>query len=73
MHALKARLSVRRIFTIGADPLASLMTDTVHLARLAVEKGRDDPDVLWMASFAITMAGGDLQGGLSRSSTGRSH
>jgi TolB-like protein/class 3 adenylate cyclase len=64
-YALKARLQVRRIFTIGADPLASSMTDTVYLARLAVEKGRDDPDVLWMASFAITMAGGDLQGGIA--------
>ncbi len=63
--ALKARLQVRRIFTIGADPSAPSMTDTVHLARLAVEKGRDDPDVLWMASFAITMAGGDLQGGIA--------
>ena len=63
--ALKARLQVRRIFTIGADPSAPLMTDTVRLARLAVEKGRDDPDVLWMASFAVTMAGGDLQGGIA--------
>jgi tetratricopeptide (TPR) repeat protein len=63
--ALKARLQVRRIFTIGADPLASSMTETVRLARLAVEKGRDDPDVLWMASFAVTMAGGDLQGGIA--------
>jgi TolB-like protein/class 3 adenylate cyclase len=63
--ALKARLQVRRIFTIGADPSAPLMADTVRLARLAVEKGRDDPDVLWMASFAVTTAGGDLQGGIT--------
>ncbi len=63
--ALKARLQVRRIFAIGADPSAPSMTDTVQLAWRAVEKGRDDPDVLWMASFAVTMAGGDLQGGIA--------
>jgi TolB-like protein/class 3 adenylate cyclase len=63
--ALKARLQVRRIFALGADPSAPSMTDTVHLARFAVEKGRDDPDVLSMAGFAVTMAGGDLQGGIA--------
>jgi len=63
--ALKARLQVRRIFTIGAAPSAQSMIDTVHLARLAVEKGRDDPEVLWMASFAVALADGDLQSGIA--------
>ena len=63
--ALKARLQVRRIFTIGADPSVALLAETVKLARLAVDKGRDDPEVLWMASFAVALAGGDLQGGMA--------
>ena len=42
-RALKARLQVRRVFTINADPSVALVAETVKLARLAVDKGRDDP------------------------------
>jgi adenylate cyclase len=62
--ALKARLHIRQVFTIGAAPVTS-SADIVRLARLAAEKGRDDPEVLWMSSFALATAGGDLPGAMA--------
>jgi TolB-like protein/tetratricopeptide (TPR) repeat protein len=63
--AVKARLQVRRVFTIGADASAASIAETVRIARIAVEKGRDDPEVLWMASFTVALAGGKLHDGMS--------
>jgi TolB-like protein len=63
--ALKARLQVRQVFTIGADSCLASSDDTARLARLAVEKDRDDPEVLWMAGFAVALAGADLLGAVA--------
>jgi tetratricopeptide (TPR) repeat protein len=40
-------------------------TDALRLARQALEAGKDDPDVLWMAGHVILLFGGDVAGGAS--------
>jgi len=37
------------------------VADGLRLAERAIELGKDDPNVLWMASFAVRILGGDLQ------------
>ena len=41
------------------------IAEGVRLARIAVDKGGDNPEVLWMAAIAIGLAGGDLEGGVA--------
>ncbi len=63
--ALQARLQSRSSVVGGADPADPSVTGSVRRALLAVEKGRDDPEVLWTAAFAISFVGGDLRGGIA--------
>jgi TolB-like protein/class 3 adenylate cyclase len=62
--ALQVRLQMRNCFVGGADPSDPSFTGCVRRALVAVEKARDDPEVLWMAGFAISY-GGDLRGGIT--------
>jgi tetratricopeptide (TPR) repeat protein len=39
--------------------------EALRLARGAIEAGRDDPDVLWMAGHVILLFGGDVAAGAS--------
>jgi len=63
--ALQARLQARRGVVCGADPADPSVTGSACRALLAVEKGRDDPEVLWMACLAIGLVGGDLRAGIA--------
>jgi adenylate cyclase len=58
--ALKVRLQARQVYTVGASPQES-PAEILRLTRLAIEKGRDDPEVLWMTAFVMLTFGRDLE------------
>jgi adenylate cyclase len=73
--ALKVRLQVRQANTVGARPRAS-PAEILRLARAAIDKARDDPEVLWMTAFVVATFGRDLQSAaalIDRSLTINSH
>jgi adenylate cyclase len=43
----------------GAQLSPDEMAEALRLARLAIDRGRDDADVLWMASHAFSLLAGD--------------
>jgi adenylate cyclase len=63
--ALYARLQRLRSIVGGVDPSDPAVTGSVGHALLAVAKGRDDPEVLWMAAIVISFVGGDLPAGIA--------
>jgi len=63
--ALMALLQQRRFLVVGADPSDPSFDGSARHALLAVEKGRDDPEVLWMAAFTVGWTGADLRGGIA--------
>lgn len=63
--ALMAVMQMRRFVAAGADPSEPAFEGSVRQALLAAENGRDDPEVLWMAGFAIGWVGADLKGGIA--------
>ena len=44
---------------VGARLSPDETAEALRLARLAIERGRDDADVLWMASHALSLLAGD--------------
>jgi TolB-like protein/class 3 adenylate cyclase len=62
---LKARLIYRSKVIGFLAPSDPLLDEAVRLAWRAAEKGREDPDVLWLAGFVVALAGGDFAGGVA--------
>jgi adenylate cyclase len=65
--------SIRAWQTVNGDRLSPDETaEALRLARLAIDRGRDDADVLWMASHAFSLLAGDdntVAGALDRAVT----
>jgi TolB-like protein/class 3 adenylate cyclase len=61
---LKARLLFRCKVIGFVAPSDPMLGEAVRLAWEAAEKGREDPDVLWLAGFVIALAGGDFASGV---------
>jgi adenylate cyclase len=57
--ALAARCRVYQAAQGWARPTPEFAATALHLARRAIDTGKDDPDALWMAGHAIAQFSGD--------------
>ena len=64
-YALAAVSHLRQGMQERISPPESVVAEGVRLARLAAEKGPDDPDALWMAGFVLSLLAGDFADGLA--------
>jgi TolB-like protein/class 3 adenylate cyclase len=64
-YALAGRCYLHRKVRGWVAPTDPSIAEGVRLARIAVDKGGDNPEVLWMAAIAIGLAGGDIEGGVA--------
>ena len=64
-YALAGRCYFHRKVRGWVPPTDPTIAEGVRLARIAVDKGGDNPEVLWMAAIAIGLAGGDIEGGVA--------
>jgi adenylate cyclase len=64
-YALAAFSHLRQGLQERVAPPDSVVAEGVRLARLAAEKGPDDPEALWMAGFTIAFLAGDFADGLA--------
>jgi TolB-like protein len=61
--ALTAWCRARQVAQGWARPTPELAAAALHLARRAIDTGKDDPDALWMAGHAIANFSGDHKAG----------
>jgi adenylate cyclase len=64
-YALAGRCYLHRKVRGWISPTDPSIAEGVRLARIAVDKGGDNPEVLWMAAIAIGLAGGDIAEGVA--------
>jgi adenylate cyclase len=64
-YALAGRCYFHRKVRGWVPPTDPTIAEGVRLARIAVDKGGDNPEVLWMAAITIGLAGGDIEGGVA--------